>query len=152
VATPEPSPLFWEHFSARVRSAIDDQPADATRLGWWRWPSWALGSLAAAAAVAALTVVGPSRTQPPAPIPEAEREVAAMSEAGPRALSGEEPVGEDWSVVREMAAELDYDDVTRLGDAVRPGAADAGVAQLSVDERRELVRLLQEELRRAQQS
>src|SRR4051812_8144321 len=30
---PEPSPLFWEHLSARVREAVDAAPAP---MPWWR--------------------------------------------------------------------------------------------------------------------
>jgi hypothetical protein len=47
-AVPEPSPLFWEQFSNRVRDAVAEQPAPVER----RWPR-----LAVAAAVAATMIV-----------------------------------------------------------------------------------------------
>src|SRR5215831_7618473 len=52
---PEPSPLFWDHFSARVRAAVDAEPAAAP--AWW--PRWwrqvvAFGAMAAVATVVVL--------------------------------------------------------------------------------------------------
>ena len=41
---PEPSPLFWEHFSARVRNAIAAEPAPPQT--WW--PGWLRWSVLAA--------------------------------------------------------------------------------------------------------
>src|SRR4051794_12484868 len=34
-AVPEPSPLFWDHFSAHVREAVDAQPIPAA-MPWWQ--------------------------------------------------------------------------------------------------------------------
>src|SRR5262245_8728068 len=55
VDVPEPSPLFWDHFSARVREAVANEPAPPD--GWWQrlwsWP----GVLAPVSAVAAVVVV-----------------------------------------------------------------------------------------------
>ncbi|HMJ87729.1 MAG TPA: hypothetical protein VK504_31355, partial [Vicinamibacterales bacterium] len=36
VDVPEPSPLFWDHFSARVRQAVDAE--GAPRRSFWTWP------------------------------------------------------------------------------------------------------------------
>src|SRR5690349_15767956 len=35
-SVPEPSPLFWNHFSSRVNAAID-RSGSATWPQWWRW-------------------------------------------------------------------------------------------------------------------
>ena len=40
VDVPEPSPLFWEHLSARVREAVEAE-GRSSGAGWrLRWPSW----------------------------------------------------------------------------------------------------------------
>src|SRR5687768_13617255 len=63
VAVPEPSPLYWEHLSARVRTAIDAEPGPA---GSWRallkWP--VLAPIAALAMLlVALAVAIPRQQQ-----------------------------------------------------------------------------------------
>ena len=51
VSAPEPSPLFWQHFSERVRTAVDSEGLPGTGLlpAWWRWqvllPAGALAML-----------------------------------------------------------------------------------------------------------
>lgn len=48
---PEPSPLFWEHFTGRVRATADAEPA-RERSRWLGWrPLAALGAVVAVAAV-----------------------------------------------------------------------------------------------------
>ena len=44
VSVPEPSPLFWQHFSERVRAAIDHDAAPASN-----WPAWLRWQVLAAA-------------------------------------------------------------------------------------------------------
>lgn len=145
VVVPEPSPLFWEHFASRVRRAIDETPqVPAAR---WTVPWWALGSLAAATLVALVLVLPGRSVVQPGPAGDGVAS-AVQGDAAP----AEDAVGEDWSVVSDLAADLDYDEVTHLGGTLRPGAADVGVSALSDDERRELVRLLEEELRKARPS
>src|SRR4051812_25341843 len=49
VAVPEPSPLFWEHFSARVREAVEEDGVPAR--SFWTWPRVAMPLAAAMAAL-----------------------------------------------------------------------------------------------------
>ena len=63
VDVPEPSPLFWDHFSARVHQAVEaERESPAPALAWWwvRRPLiWAPGLAAALLAVAMVSQVGP---------------------------------------------------------------------------------------------
>src|SRR5262245_1608186 len=70
VDVPEPSPLFWDHFSARVREAVASEPPPPD--GWWRrvwsWP----GVMAPESAVAAVVVVLAVVFRPPSPSTRAQ--------------------------------------------------------------------------------
>jgi hypothetical protein len=133
---PEPSPLFWDHFSARVRDVIAAE--EPRRLAWWRpsaWP-WLAFPVGAGVCVAlALAFVLTWRLMPlPAPVP------------APVEASLLEPAIDDPSLnlVADLAAQMDWDAVSELGAPLHAGAADEAIADLSATERRELRRLLQE--------
>jgi anti-sigma factor RsiW len=49
VPVPEPSPLFWDRFSARVRQAVAEERSPA--VGWSRWFGWSTLAPACALAV-----------------------------------------------------------------------------------------------------
>src|SRR5262249_19551285 len=74
IDVPEPSPLFWDHLSARVRDAIDrEPPLDAPRplisAGWlrlWLRPAAALVSVGLIAVIA-YRVAAPRPHVEPAP-------------------------------------------------------------------------------------
>lgn len=65
VDVPEPSPLFWEHFSRRVRAAVETEPAPR-RAGWlvegWR-PMAVLG--VAVGVLVLAVVLRPTRVSAP---------------------------------------------------------------------------------------
>ena len=70
---PEPSPLFWQHFAARVNAAIDT-PAAAAGGSWWSRPRLAVAGFGAiVVAVLALMLAVPSER----PVPERDMPVAA---------------------------------------------------------------------------
>lgn len=144
---PEPSPLFWDHLSARVHDAVaaEGQP----RAPWWRvdW-SWASVGLAGAA-VAALALVAfllVPRTGSQVPSGSvAGTNAAAISAvdgvAEPVALPDDESIG----LMADLASDLDWDAVVELGLAA-DGLADRGASEMTADERVELQRLLHEAL------
>ncbi|MCU0255408.1 MAG: hypothetical protein MUF60_01575 [Vicinamibacterales bacterium] len=149
-AVPEPSPLFWDHFSARVAQAVRDDPglpvAAGADLPWWRrWAGWGW-TLGTASAVAALLLVsfGPVAT----PVPSTPESVAATHAPATTADAG---IGvaesEDWSLIAEAVDELDYDDIRAIGAWVT-GPAELAVTDLDADEQRALARLLREEIAR----
>ncbi len=135
---PEPSPLFWDHLSARVHDAVAAEREP--RAAWWRpstWPWLAMPVAAGAIVAVALAVVVTLRLTPmPAPAP-----VSAPVEA-----SLIEPAADDASLnlVADLAGQMDFDAVTEIGVAVHAGAADEAIGDLSATERLELQRLLQE--------
>jgi hypothetical protein len=141
---PEPSPLFWEHFSTRVRQAVQAEDPPRARGGSapLRWP--ALVPLGALATVVVLMV---------ASVPQG-REERASSPAPPMASApAESPTlasspDLEWTVLVELVGPLDWETAGAAGLALSPGDAEVGVLDLSEDERQELSRLIAGELAR----
>jgi hypothetical protein len=151
---PEPSPLFWDHFSARVRDEIASEPPSR-----WGWTSSLrpLPIAAAAVAVAALLVTfAVFRSPSNKPTGVDQHEVAdagpsaiAPADADPDTDADDVEIDEAWALVRAVADDVVLDDVTDAGISARPGAADRAVRTLSAAERTELAAIIAEELRRS---
>ena len=132
-AVPEPSPLFWDHFRARVREATANVSPPQRRAWMFGRPVLALGALAAVAF--ALFVWSSSvrdsaaPTRPPA--------VTVVSDA---------PADADvaWQAMSEMAAAMTADDV-RNATASAPERTSV-LSELSDDERAVFVELLKREI------
>jgi hypothetical protein len=147
VEVPDPSPLFWEHLSARVSESVaaEGSPDRAWRWGTMFRPSWsavAMASVATAIAVA-IYVTAPRELRPtgPGPVaPDAAAEVLLQ------------PFGavDDPSLilVADLTGQLDPDAVASAGWTNHAGGVEEVVANLTNDERLELQRLLQEALDR----
>lgn len=134
-AVPEPSPLFWDHFSARVRAAVDAEPAPSGEWsGWFRLP--VLVPLAGLAILIATLAITLTRSTGPLPVEVAE------SQATDVVLNDE-----GWALVADAVGDLDWETATEVGLMVEPGAVDRVVMDLSVEEQRALTALLQAELR-----
>lgn len=135
VDVPEPSPLFWQHLSARVRTAIDAEPvaADGWRQ-WLRWPVLApIGALALVVMTLALAVPRDTTTIP-------DLAIAAPAEAS---------LDERFAIVADLVGDTDWDTMKSAGFTVAPGTADRAMLELTATEQQELTRLLQAELMRA---
>ncbi|MGH9386194.1 MAG: hypothetical protein ACRD2N_18105 [Vicinamibacterales bacterium] len=133
---PEPSPLFWELFSGRVRSAIAAENAPAQEWSHWlRLP--VLAPLAGLAIViGALVVTLPNGTGTlPVDVAQTQTDVLLNDDG--------------WMLVADAVGDIDWDTATAAGLTVAPGAADQVVMELTADERRELTSILQAELLRA---
>lgn len=147
---PEPSPLFWDHFSARVAGAVRDLPPP--RAAWWRHAAgwgWTLGGATTAALLLVLAFGPWSASRPPGPT-----QAPAVALAGADGAAGEDAAspaadGEDWTLLADAFGDVDYDDVRALGASVAPGTTEQAVEDLDASERQELGRLLQEEIARA---
>lgn len=131
VGVPEPSPLFWDHFAARVRDATarhrHPEPV------WWSpgWFVWTVGALGVAL-VLGIALMWPA--------------------SAPRrdALAGSMPVG------REDALPVAFDDVSLAFETINPDEADVFapvdtvtwtmVDDLTDAERAAFVRLVEREL------
>jgi hypothetical protein len=148
---PEPSPLFWDHFSARVARAVGAEGAPSRAAGWLAWGAPGVRWSAAAAAFVLLiglswSVLAPTTPAPPI-APAAAGWADAAGSTGGWLLDPE--TDEAWAVVRSAADGLAWEDVAAAGITPRPGSADHVVMEMTVGERTELARLIEDELRRS---
>ena len=152
VDVPEPSPLFWDHLSERVREAVAGEDAPAPRSpGWWAlggaWRAWAIAGVAAAVIIS-IYVTAPG-TLAPSLTPPSPPSSGARSAAGTSSVPLE-PFGamDDPSLAlfADLTAQIDPQMVTETGWSSHVGAVDEVVASLTNDERLELQRLLKEGL------
>jgi hypothetical protein len=129
---PEPSPLFWDHLSARVRAAVAEP---TLAVPWWRlhWQPAVLATTLCAALVLALFLR--ESPEPVAPSPMLSTAVASSPEV--EAVEPDESL--DW--LTDLASGVSWDD-----DSLLPQTTDLAVGDLNDDERVELHRLLQEAL------
>ncbi len=133
-SVPEPSPLFWQHFSERVRTAID---RDAVPAG--SWPSWLRWQILVPTGAVAMVILALAMNVPQRDVPGDI--VGSLSPAV------EQP-GDSWVMVTQLVGDIDLDTASAAG-VIEPGVADKAVQQLTAEERQELTRLLKAELRRA---
>lgn len=145
----EPSPLFWDHFAARVTAAVRDEPAPAAPAPWLRAPmlTWATAAsiimLLVVGTVWRTTVHAPGQAAPVArltPTPD-------IMLTAPR-VADDVDDDEAWAVVRAAAVDLDWDDVHAAGISAHPGDVENVALELSAEERAELARLLDQDLKR----
>jgi hypothetical protein len=136
---PEPSPLFWEHFSERVRQATAGEPAPARPSFVSRyWPQLAGAACVAAVVLAVFTTINRDSVLPAAAIPPDPTPEVMFSPADDPALG----------LVADFGGTLEWDDLReQIGVSSRHGL-DLVVGELDGGERRELERLLKEELAR----
>ena len=141
---PEPSPLFWDRFSARVADEVAED-GERKRRPWSRaLPASRL--LRAAWVALPILVLAVAfgmrfwRSQTPAPAPT----VAAEQTPGTEALAPEEAADASWALVMELAEDLDWDAAAEMGAV--PGSAEEAVVRLSSAEQSELVHLIRLEL------
>ena len=132
---PDPSPLFWDHMSGRIRQATLSAPA---RESWWsrRWrPMFAL----TAAAVTMITLLVMRPAAPPT------NDTVVADSAAPASAAW--PVLDDgtWGMVVDLASDLDWDEAHQATEP-RPGTADVLIGELSPAERERLVKLLKTEM------
>ena len=133
-AVPEPSPLFWEHLSRRIREATAGEPVPRT--GWWRLGWQPVAAVCAMAVVGALAVA--LRT---APVRDTHvRDAAPVSDIASSAASADDT----WAAMEQMAARLSNDDmhvVVATASELTPT-----LGELSAREREAFVQLLGAEL------
>ena len=144
VAIPEPSPLFWDHLSSRVREAVaaDGEPREFD-VPLWRRLLMPLSAVAVAVLLIAVSVTLR------APSPLSAPPGMAVADAAPiellRDISSDEDVS--LTLVASLTDRVDLDTVREAGLATRGSAEDA-ITHMSESELRELGRLLKEELAR----
>ena len=151
----EPSPLFWTHFSARVSEAIRSEPIEPAT----SWRTWLLRPAALTLATALVAVVGLSlvserakrtgSTPSPAAEPPRMAAVASSVDSGPLETGDDLDADSAWAVVRTAAEGIDWDDARAAGLEAQPGTADRMALELTDAERIELMRILEQEMKRS---
>ena len=155
VSVPEPSPLFWDHLSARVRDGVAEESAPGGT-GWVERllrPRVVLPILAGVAGAVVVAVVASRGPFVQTPIPATPLPISDYVERLP-SLPPLEPLGaaDDPSLglMADYGTTIGWDEM-REEMAVAPRAgvasgADEAVIALSAEERQELRRLLEEEM------
>lgn len=151
---PEPSPLFWEQFSNRVRERVSAEPPVSTvgqrllkiwrRGPTWNWQLGAAAGLAAAVLVGLVTLLptgSPAGPEPAADQTAIVRAPVADADNGPTADGAWDDAS--LAVVADLMSELDWDGALDLG-FTPDGGAELALGDLSTEERVELKRLLAE--------
>lgn len=154
----EPSPLFWDHFGRRVNERIDGPVREGGRravTGWLFVPR--LAALVAATVLIVAVASGLRVADIPAPV-ENSTDIVGLAPAPPSPVVPLTPQTTDpmddietdaaWAVVRTAAEDMGYDEARREGLAARPESAERVAMELSADERAELARLIESELKR----
>jgi len=146
---PEPSPLFWTQFSARVNERID---ADLDRRWWHAWTLPRFLIPASAFALLVLVVaLGPavrdrwliSNSHPSA----SPQKAVAMAPVDAALDSPDLTADPLLTLVSDLSAHMDLDSASAAGFA-DPDSAEHAVTHMNADELRELKLLLQAELKR----
>ncbi len=150
---PEPSPLFWDHLSGRIREAVASPGAPTWRdRAWWPHVAWTTGVASVALAVA-VSLSMPSG-HPPAPVLSSVPAgfpggTGASVEGAGVAVADDIEADEAWAVVRGVADQVGWQDTQDAGIAPRPDAAERMTLELSTREQAALAELLRGELERA---
>ncbi len=148
---PEPSPLYWQHLSSRVRERV----AGEAILPRWRIEPWrALGGTGTlvplASAIAVVILIAASglrpRHTPPVPAPAATTAAGVVTWIDP---GSDLETSDVWQVLAAAASEVPIEDAHDAGMHVTAGTVDTAVQRMTPEELNELGRLLQSELRRA---
>jgi hypothetical protein len=133
IEMPEPSPLFWERLSDRVRQAIAaDPPMRRLAPPWAQWPAFVPFAALAVLVVALVSAVAPG---------------TGVEDAVVTTLAAENAADPAWALLSELIGPLDVETAREAGIGPGPGAVDDALLELSAAEQEELVRLLRQELR-----
>ena len=149
VEAPEPSPLFWDRFSARVHDAVQaGRVGTVSGLARWSWLRTRTLWVGAAAAAAVLAIAVGLRVDRPAgpgtlPPSTATANVEALVEGFGTA---DDP---SLSLVADLIAGLDWEGASEAGFTTHVGVDNDVVSQLTEGERNELHQLLKGELSRS---
>jgi hypothetical protein len=152
VEVPEPSPLFWDHFSARVSQAIARDPESihatstpvATGLRWLGRPIRV--GIVAVLLITVIAGIALRRSVVPMPSPDQTVEHSPPLLSSSPDASGADDSAE-WALMLDVMEGTDWE---RLDEElhVGPGSAERVALELTPEEQHELARILQDELAR----
>jgi hypothetical protein len=129
VDVPEPSPLFWEHLSQRVRDAVADEPPPPA--GWssrfnFAWTAGVLGATAAVVLAVVITI----HYAAPAGRSQAAHGPADVAQASDSLHASEDDAS--WAVMGDLASQMDFEEAAAAGLIASPGSAERALGQLSL--------------------
>jgi len=142
VPMPEPSPLFWDHFSRRVSeqvAAIAHEPVGRSRAPWRLLVPLAVG-------VAALIMTVVIDRRPVAH--ETSASLAVPNRAVDESPSGAAGDDAQWLVLSQAAEGLDPETLSDSLGMSGAGDVESAVWELTEQERAELTALMRAEIRR----
>lgn len=147
VQVPEPSPLFWDHLSARIRTAVAEE-ARAPRHSLWAGRVWWQWGAAAAVLGVILVIIWPGSTRVSAP---GGASAPAVASSVPFPMEDIRAFDDDpaLALLADLSSDLDWDAALEAGLVPADGTVDTVVFAMSAEERVELHRLLQEALAKA---
>ena len=130
---PEPSPLFWNHLSARVRDAVAVEPIARS---WWSLYWRPVAAVVGAVSFVAIFFLRTSAPAPPA------------TPAAPAAIDqvADVEVTEMWRMIEVAAPKVEIDSVRDTGLMPSQYATDQAIEALTPSEREALVQLLRKEM------
>lgn len=140
IEVPEPSPLFWDRVSARVREAV--AASGPPRRAWWHLSTWPRVAIPVVTAVVVVIAVGTMLT-PRVQAPTAPSFVSVPA-PGPSVAAADSIDDPALGLVQELAAQMDWEDASQLAVATHPGLADEAFSELTQAERLEMRQLLQD--------
>jgi hypothetical protein len=147
VQAPEPSPLFWSHFSGNVRRAIGSAAAGGPS------STWLHSHRVLATAVVAAIVAGGSVAWHTyrAPSPSTVSSTTAAGGSQSVAVADDPESAAAWARVRAAAEDMRWEDADDAGITANPGTADSAMLNLHDKEREALLAVLEEELKRSEE-
>ncbi len=153
---PEPSPLFWDHLSARVRDGVrnEDMPVRASALGsFLSAPRLAVAAVWCVVVIAIGAAFGSRLIAPRSQAPVVSTGLGPAEHVHHVPATTSALLGPDddasLSLVADYGKTLDWDELReQMSTSDQRGSLDATVSELNAAERRELRRLLTEELAR----
>ena len=156
VDVPEPSPLFWDHLSSRVRDAVAiEAPPSRTRFDRWAWVlnvwSWRFAAPVAALAAATLVVMMFVSSRGPGVQQSQPADVASAGAAPALGDAADTVADPAFTFVADLTSDMDTDTALDAG-LLSDGSAEHAVTHLNEGELRELARLLTEEIARVKAS
>ena len=146
---PEPSPLFWDHFQARVLTAVQSEVRPERDAWWTKWMDTRTLVTLSATVVAVVASVALYMNRPVAPVPSVVTDSGNVVESGVVAdasTSLDPPVGNgvenaEWEFVASVMGDLEGDDIHEVLAPSRD-AVDSAFEALTDAERDRFVKLL----------
>lgn len=142
---PEPSPLFWDHFQARVLTAVQTEGRPGHRAWWTRLLDVRTLVAVSASLVAVVASAALYMNRASTPEPASQVESGAAAEAAMVADASASLDGDEWQFVASVMDTLEGDDIHEVL-APSQTAVDSAIEALTSDQRDRFMKLLKAEM------